>query len=131
MIKTALFLILAVLFITSLPGQDCRYEVSKYFSRLDTSERPVYQFVDEMPGILNNDIFMKLLSSDSGLLKDIKCCPLRVWINFVVEPDSSLTNIVVCTKMEFCNDSIAINESRMFNNRIKDLLKSLRHHLVN
>ena len=106
-------------------GQDCFKSFDDYYSSIDTTYRPVFKFVEKMPEILNGNFVMKMINQ-SPLLDSLQCCPVKVRIGFVVELDSTLTNIQVCTKMMFCDDNLIDEETQKFNHRITKLLSKIK-----
>jgi len=107
-------------------GQDCFKKNEDYYLSIDTTDRPVFRFVEKMPEILNREFIMKTLPFQSQLFDSLQCCPIRVWIGFVVETDSTLTNIQVCTKMMFCDEELIVMETEKFNNRMIELLSNVK-----
>lgn len=108
-------------------GQDCSKKFEQYYLSIDTTFRPVFKFVEKRPEILNNRgglMLEKLFAAQ--LFDDLQCCPIKVWISLVVEPDSTLTNIQICTKMMFCDDETISAESEKFNNRMTELLSKTK-----
>jgi hypothetical protein len=108
-------------------GQNCLDGfLEDYYLSIDTTDRPIFKFAEKMPEIFDIEKFAKTTHQwqlfDSSLL----CCPFRVHIGFVVETDSTLSNIRVCTKMMFCDDEIIAAQSEMFNNRITELLRNVK-----
>ena len=106
-------------------GQDCLKSFEDYYLSIDTTYRPVFKFVEKMPEISDGKLVMKIISQ-TPLLDSLQCCPIKVWIGLVVEPDSTLTNIRVCTKMMFCDDSLTDEEAQKFNCRIAKLLHEIK-----
>jgi len=107
-------------------GQDCLKSFEDYYSSIDTTDRPVFRFTGKMPEILNGELIMKILPFQSQLFDSLQCCPIRVWIGLVVETDSTLTNIQVCTKMMFCDDKIITMDTEKFNHRMTELLSNVK-----
>jgi len=106
-------------------GQDCFKFYEDYYSSIDTTYRPVFKFVEKMPEILDEKFIMKMIPQ-LQLFDNLQCCPFKVWIGLVVEPDSTLTNIQICTKMMFCDDNIIEAEAKKFNQRITKLLSNIK-----
>jgi len=106
-------------------GQDCLKSIEDYYFSIDTTYRPVFKFVEKMPEILSGEFFMKM-TNQSQLFDSLQCCPIRVRIGLVVEPDSTLTNIQVCTEMMFCDENIIDKESKKFNQRIVKLFSNMK-----
>lgn len=105
-------------------GQVCK-EIANYYESIDTTNRPVYLVVEKMPEILESTNLMKLFQ-DSEILKGLECRPIKVWFAFIIETDSSLTNIEVCANMLECNDSLLQSETAILNERVKSLLKNTK-----
>ncbi len=114
--RDVLIIILFFSVINIANGQDCLHEIKDYYSSIDTTERPVFRIAAEMPEIMKPEVFMEILGYQ--VFDSLKCCPIRVWCCFVVEPDSSLTNIKVCTKMMFCDNKIINSETEKFNDKV-------------
>jgi len=125
MIKRFLLILTLIGLVNYANGQDCLKEIENYYSSIDTTNRPVFKFVEVMPEILNGVSFIKVINQ-SQLFDSLQCCPIKVRIGFVVEPDSTLTNIKVCTKMMFCNDENIAVESKKFNDRLTELLSKIK-----
>ena len=106
-------------------GQDCLENIEQYYLSIDTTHRPVFKVVEKHPEILNGKFVMKM-THQSQLFDSLQCCPIKVWIGLVVEPDSILTNIQVCTNMMLCDDEVVVEESEKFNNRITELLSNVK-----
>jgi len=106
-------------------GQDCLKSFEDYYSSIDTTDRPVFKFVEKMPEILDGKLIIKIINQ-TPLLDSLQCCPIKVWIGLVVESDSTLTNIQVCTKMMFCDENIFDKESEKFNHRITKLFSNIK-----
>jgi hypothetical protein len=107
-------------------GQDCLNSIEQYYLSIDTTFRPVFKSVEKYPEILNNRDFLMKTGRQSQLFDSLQCCPVKVQIRFVVESDSTLTNIQVCTKMMFCDDEIIATETDKFNNRMTELLSNVK-----
>jgi hypothetical protein len=118
--KNLIFCILILSVQIQVFSQECYDEYKNYELRLQKNKSINY-FVDEMPEITQNISFAK------GLLDAIQltACPFKVQVAFVIEPDSSLSNIFVCAKMmcmtDTCNENSAKNK---FENDLKNKLKS-------
>ena len=106
-------------------GQNCLKFYENYYSSIDTTDRPVFKFAEKMPEILNGEYIMKT-AHQSQLFDSLQCCPIKVWIGLVVESDSTLTNIQVCTKMMFCDDNVINVEAEKFNQRIARILDDIK-----
>jgi len=106
-------------------GQDCLKSFDDYYSSIDTSDRPVFKFAEKMPEIFDGEFIMKMIRQWQ-LFDSLHCCPFKVWIGLVVESDSTLTNIQVCTKMMFCDDNIIEVETKKFNQKIKKILCNIK-----
>jgi len=110
--------ILTLLIFGFANGQDCKFKFDDYCSDMDTTLRPVYIVVDSMPELSKNGNILKFMREN---VMDIKssCCPIYVWYGFIIEPDSSLTNIKVCPQLEFCADSVEYEtEVKAFTDRL-------------
>jgi len=123
--KGILIILTLIGLVNYVNGQDCLKEIENYYSSIDTTNRPVFRTVEKIPEILNGEFFMKLINQ-SQLFDSLQCCPIKMRIRFVVEPDSTLSNIQVCTKMMFCNDESIAVESRKFNDRLTELLSNIK-----
>lgn len=123
--KKIILILLIFGFANYANGQDCLKSFEDYYSSIDTTNRPVFKFVEKMPEISSGEFVLKMISQ-SQLFENLQCCPIRVWIGLVVEPDSTITNIKVCTKMIFCEDNIIDTESKMFNHRVTELLNEIK-----
>ena len=106
-------------------GQNCFEFAKQYYLSIDTTHRPIFRAVEKYPEILNGELIANM-TRQSQLFDSLQCCPIRVWVGLVVEPDSTLTNIQVCTKMMLCDDEIIVDESKKFNNRVTELLSNLK-----
>lgn len=106
-------------------GQDCM-KIEDYISTIDTSDRQICLFAEVMPEIMTSNKIISQLSFNKNLMDSLQCCPLYVNLYFVVEIDSTLSNINVCSKMTFCNDSVINSESEMFNKKIKQILSKTK-----
>ncbi len=105
-------------------GQVCN-EIKNYYESIDTTERPVYLVVDKMPEIFESINLMNLFR-DSKILKELECCPIRIWFAFTVESDSTLSNVRACANMINCNDSLIQSETILLNDRVENLLKNTK-----
>ena len=124
--KKSIVIILTFIWLANYAnGQDCLKFHEEYYSFIDTTDRPVFKFAEKMPEILNGEFFMKT-ARQSQLFDSLQCCPIRVWIGLVVEADSTLTNIQVCTKMMFCDDNVIDVETEKFNQRIARILGGIK-----
>ena len=124
--KTIIIILTFIIFVHYANGQDCLKK--DFYSSIDTTNRPVFKFVEKMPEILNGKFFMKTINQ-SQLFDSLQCCPFKVWIGLVVETDSTLTNIQVCTKMIFCkdeDDEFIATETKKFNNKMTELLSNIK-----
>lgn len=106
-------------------GQECKDKITNYYESLDTTVRPVYLVVDQMPELFESTYFMKLLY-DNEILKGLNCCPVKVWFSFVVEQDGSITNIEICPRMVDCDERLQQKETIIFKERLENLLKQTK-----
>lgn len=115
-----IIIIILISFFQNQFAQECRDSISKYFSIIDTAKRDVAIFVDEEPEILKNSLLSDLISNEISNCAP-KYCIDRIRIAFIVETDSTLSNIIVCPKSDKSNiPDIDIEE-----NRIKHCLVNL------
>jgi len=105
-------------------GQICN-EIKNYYESIDTTERPVYLVEDKMPEILETMNLMNLFK-DSEILKELECCPIKIWFAYTVETDSTLSNIKACARMINCNDSTMLRETILLNDRVENLLRNTK-----
>ncbi|HAN76950.1 MAG TPA: hypothetical protein DCQ31_03830 [Bacteroidales bacterium] len=118
--KLLLFNLLFFMFIGTVIAQDCKTEYQDYVEKLR----------------LDNSIFfnstMELNQSQTfakNIIDSIKptACPFKIKIAFVIELDSSLSNIFVCAKMNCfnsaCDEAI---EKLKFESDILNYFKSLK-----
>jgi hypothetical protein len=103
----------------SLKGQVCKDSISNYFSIIDTTERKVVLFAEEMP-----DLFNDISIFDKINLSELSCCPIYIWYAFVIEIDGTLSHIIICPQFLNC-DSLEIEEENAV------ILKAQFHRLFN
>ena len=122
--RKILLLFLCFFLFQFVNGQVCN-EIKNYAESIDTTERPVYLVVDKMPEIFDSINLMNLFR-DSKILKELECCPIRIWFAFTVESDSTLSNVRACANMVNCNDSLIQSETILLNDRVETLLKNTK-----
>jgi hypothetical protein len=83
---------------------DCNTFLKNYPNTIDTSKRPVYRLVDNMPEILTNSKLLEFFATKIHLIDSSKCFPIYISYGFVVEADSSISNIMICPTLMFCDD---------------------------
>jgi hypothetical protein len=119
----AIVTILAILIFELANGQDCRFKFDDYWSKIDTTLRPVYIMVDSMPEVIKNGNILSFMRDNILEIKS-SCCPIYIWYGFVIEADSTLTNIMVCPQLEFCNDTVdLVKENQLFQSELLTNLK--------
>lgn len=123
--KKVILIILVFVFADNINGQNCFKNFEDYYSSIDTTDRPVFRFVEKEPEIFNGEVVLETILQ-SQLFKNLQCCPIRVLIGFVVEPDSTLTNIHVCPRMLFCEEDIINKESKTFIQSLTELLGNIK-----
>jgi hypothetical protein len=123
--KKILIILTLIGFVNYANGQDCFKFHEDYYSSIDTTDRPVFKFAEKMPEIFGGEFIMKIIPQWQ-LFDSLQCCPFKVWIGLVVESDSTITNIQVCTKMMFCDDNIIEIETKKFNQKIAELLSNVK-----
>jgi hypothetical protein len=123
--KTLLSLILLLL-IESIQAQDCKDSIKNYSSYIDLTKRNVVLFADERPGIFKDNSLPDLINREINL-DDIKCCPMYIWFAFIVETDSTLSNIVVCPQFAFCDSTELISrEGILLKDRFRKLFSGIK-----
>jgi len=122
----AIVTILTILIFELANGQDCRFDFKDYHQNIDTTKRPVYFTVDSMPDLMSTGKLLRFMTEKIHSI-DNNCCPIYVWYGFVIEPDSTLSNIATCPQFYFCNDSIdLVLETEYFNKKLKDKLMNCK-----
>jgi hypothetical protein len=119
---------LLILFTTnlSLHGQVCKDSISNYLSIIDTTQRKVVLFAEEMPDLFDNDTFFNKLSKEIKL-NELSCCPIYVWYAFIVEIDGTLSNMIICPQFISCDSqNIEEENSKILKNQFNRLFKEIR-----
>ncbi len=117
MLKCYITIILAIFCKVSF-SQDCRVFYQVYEEQL-LKDKTILRVAGEAPEIFE---YSRFLMDVVASLK-LEACPFKVYTAFVIEPDSSLSNIFVCSRMMCMNDSC--NEERAKLNFEKDLKTAL------
>lgn len=104
---------------------DCKMTLKDYKNTIDTSQRPVYLFVDSMPNILSSNNIANFFTDKIQVIDSSKCFPLYIYYGFVVEKDSSISNVFICPQLDFCEDydNLEIEQQKMIDCLTKELLK--------
>jgi len=93
---------------------------------LDTLTRPVYLDVDKRPERMESLEVMRIFL-ENNILEGLTCCAKKAWIVFVVEADSSLSNIQVCSEIGKKSAKTNIEkETNIFNARVKDIFVEIK-----
>jgi len=110
----------------SLQGQVCKDSIGDYLSIIDTTERKVVLFAEEMPDLFDNNKFFNKISNEIKL-SELSCCPIYVFYAFVIEIDGTLSNIIICPQFFSC-DSLEIKEesSKILKAQFNKLFKDIR-----
>lgn len=88
---------------------DCITILKNYPNTIDTTSRPVYRLVDNMPEILTDSNLSLFFAERIHIINGSKCFPIYVSYGFVVEADSSISNIMICPTLMFCDDNVKID----------------------
>jgi len=124
--KISIIIFLSAFSYLNVVGQECKENIINYFDSLDTTKREVYLVVDKRPEILENNELGRLIMQ-SEVFNGLNCCPFKVYIGLVIEPDSSISNIQICTKMMFCSEETDIeSETVKFNDRLEKFIKNIK-----
>jgi hypothetical protein len=79
--------------------------------------------VDSMPEVIKNGNILSIMRDNILEIKS-SCCPIYIWHGFVIEADSTLTNIMVCPQLEFCNETVdLVKENQLFQSELLTNLK--------
>ena len=68
--KIVIIILTFIEFASYTNGQDCFK--TDYYSSIDTTNRPVFQFVEKMPEILNGEFIRKILPCQSQLFDSVQ-----------------------------------------------------------
>ena len=100
--------ILFILFIfpTIIVGQNNDLKLDSIFNMnsIDASKRPVYLNAETNPTLINGEKIETYFYRQLDAFKTTDCCAFKVYIGFVVEADSMVTNRKVFVKSVFCKD---------------------------
>ncbi|SDD20730.1 hypothetical protein [Williamwhitmania taraxaci] len=88
---------------------DCKIVLKNYPNTIDTSKRPVYLFVENMPDIVTGSKLMDFFAKKVHLVESSKCFPIYIFYGFVVEADCSISNVMICPTLMFCDDNEKID----------------------
>jgi hypothetical protein len=88
---------------------DCKTILKNYSNTIDTSKRPVYRVVDKMPDIMTDSKLLEYFAKRIDLVDSSKCFPIYISYGFVVEADSSISNIMICPTLMFCDENEKID----------------------
>ena len=88
---------------------DCKKILENYPNTIDISKIPVYQIVERMPEIVTNSKLMEIFLKSVNQIDNSKCYPIFISYGFVVEADCSITNIMICPTLRFCDENVNID----------------------
>jgi hypothetical protein len=100
--------ILSVLFISMncFSQENCENLLEIYRNTIDTTNRSVYAIVETMPDMTETNNVMNFFRQNIKFSEGTGCFPIYIYYGFVVERDSSITNVMICPQFVFCNDSV-------------------------
>ncbi len=107
--KKIFTILVFMLFCGGLFAQDCSIFYRNYESKL-LENQSIFRAASDAPEISEYSRFTINLISSSKL----EACPVKVYSAFVIEPDSSLSNIFVCARM-MCMDNSCDEEQAKTN----------------
>lgn len=84
---------------------DCKMAFENYSKTIDTTKRPVYSVVESMPDIIVGSKLIEFFSKNVQLTEKFKCFPFYIHYGFVVEVDGSITNVMFCPTLRFCDEN--------------------------
>lgn len=117
--------ILLCLSLTCFSQNDCITEFKEYKNTIDTTKRPVYSFVETMPELAETNNIMEFFRRNINVADSSSCFPIYVYYGFVVEKDSTISNVMICPELRFCNDTLGqeILRQKLIVNLTTQLLK--------
>ena len=104
---------------------DCQQILKNYPNTIDISKRPVYQIVERMPEIMTNSKLLEFFLKSFRHIDNSKCFPIYIYYGFVVEADCSISNIMICPTLRFCdeNENIDLLEQKYIKQITDDIIK--------
>jgi hypothetical protein len=96
-------LLFFLIFPTISVGQNTNIEIDSIFNlnSIDMSRRPVYRFAETMPTLKNGTSVLTYFLKKSNMFSDYITIADKVYISFIVEPDSTISNKKVFVKSVF------------------------------
>lgn len=120
----AIFILLYLNF-TCFCQNECVANLKEYKNTIDTTKRTVYSFVETMPELTEIDNIMEFFHENMNIADSSSCFPLYIYYGFVVEIDSSISNVMICPELRFCDDTLAqeIFKQKLIEKLTTELLK--------
>src|SRR5690554_1855211 len=120
----AIFILLYLNF-TCFCQNECVANLKEYKNTIDTTKRTVYSFVETMPELTEIDNIMEFFHENMNIADSSSCFPLYIYYGFVVEIDSSISNVMICPELRFYDDTLAqeIFKQKLIEKLTTELLK--------
>lgn len=104
---------------------ECIGTLKGYKNTIDTTKRAVYSFVEIMPELTETANLMEFFRNNIRVADSSNCFPIYIYYGFVIEKDSTVSNVMICPELRFCNDTSTqkINKQVLIENLTLKLLK--------
>lgn len=96
--------------ISCFSQNNCLTSSIEYHNTIDTTKRIVYLFVETMPELTESNTIMKFFRNNLIINDSSSCFPLYIYYGFVIEKDSTISNVMICPELYFCNETTSMEK---------------------